>query len=33
MLAVGLLAFFVGFPGAYRLVRRVRGKSPELPKA
>lgn len=33
MLIVSVVALFVGFPGAYRLVRRIQGKSPELPKA
>lgn len=30
---VGIVAAFIGFPAGYRLVRRIQGKSPELPKA
>ncbi|RCW39194.1 hypothetical protein DFQ14_11730 [Halopolyspora algeriensis] len=32
MVVVSVVGLFVGFPGAYRLVRRIQGKSPELPK-
>lgn len=32
MVVMSVVAPLVGFPGAYRLVRRIRGKTPELPK-